>query len=110
MTMQLRKAIDTMRAVRRDARIWARHLTGEGPTTVRRQREAVTRALAAGPLAAQARNEEISRPEASSLAVTPWAAIDPHQPADPLGIEGRALKIPFERLTAYGAASPHGRL
>jgi hypothetical protein len=52
MIMQLLKVIDTMRVVRQDAQIWTRHLTGEGATTVRRQREAVARAFAAGPLAA----------------------------------------------------------
>jgi hypothetical protein len=45
----LLRAIDTVRAIRRDAEVWAHHLTGEGPGTIRRQREAITQALSARP-------------------------------------------------------------
>lgn len=41
MTTRLLRVIDLVRAVRQDTRVWVHHLTGEGPTTVRRQREAV---------------------------------------------------------------------
>jgi hypothetical protein len=43
------RAVDTVRAVRQDAEVWAHHLTGEGPATIRRQREAITQALPARP-------------------------------------------------------------
>jgi hypothetical protein len=43
------RAVDTVRAVRQDAEVWAHHLTGEGPGTIRRQREAITQALPARP-------------------------------------------------------------
>lgn len=75
MTMRLLRVIDTMRAVRQDTRIWVHHLTGEGPATVRRQREAVAQALAAGPPAPLTRwtsaYERASRPGAPPLAVQP---------------------------------------
>lgn len=45
----LLRAFDTVRAIRQDAEVWAHHLTGEGPGTIRRQREAITRALPARP-------------------------------------------------------------
>lgn len=45
----LLRAFDTVRAVRQDAEVWAHHLTGEGPGTIRRQREAIRRALPARP-------------------------------------------------------------
>jgi hypothetical protein len=45
----LLRAVDTVRAVRQDAEVWAHHLTGEGPGTIRRQREAITQALRARP-------------------------------------------------------------
>ena len=47
MTTRLFRAIDVIRVVRQDTRAWTQHLTGEGPATIRRQREAVTRARAA---------------------------------------------------------------
>jgi hypothetical protein len=47
----LLRAFDTVRAIRQDAEVWAHHLTGEGPGTIRRQREAITRALPARPAA-----------------------------------------------------------
>jgi hypothetical protein len=43
------RAVDTVRAVRQDAEVWAHHLTGEGPGTIRRQREAITQAVPARP-------------------------------------------------------------
>jgi hypothetical protein len=51
MIMWLLRAVDTVRAVRQDAEVWAHHLTGEGPGTIRRQREAITQALPARPSA-----------------------------------------------------------
>jgi hypothetical protein len=45
----LLRAFDTVRAIRQDAEVWAHHLTGEGPGTIQRQREAITRALPARP-------------------------------------------------------------
>jgi hypothetical protein len=45
----LLRAVDTVRAVRQDAEVWAHHLTGEGPGTIRRQREAITQAVPARP-------------------------------------------------------------
>ena len=71
MTMGLLRVIDTIRAVREDTQIWAHHLTGEGHTTVRRQREAVARALAAVPLTRLTRAyERVSRPEEPAQAAT----------------------------------------
>jgi hypothetical protein len=68
------RAMETMRAVLHDTQAWADHLTGEGPTTVRRQREAAARALAAAPLAPLPRlapaDERIPRPEASTVRPT----------------------------------------
>jgi hypothetical protein len=49
MIMWLLRAVDTVRAVRQDAEVWAHHLTGEGPGTIRRQREAITQAVPARP-------------------------------------------------------------
>src|SRR5262245_9321793 len=46
MTTRLRRMIDTVRTVRQDTRTWTYHLTGEGPTTVRRQREDAAQTLA----------------------------------------------------------------
>jgi hypothetical protein len=43
------RAMGTMRAVLHETQVWADHLTGEGPTTIRRQRETAVRALAAVP-------------------------------------------------------------
>jgi len=45
---RLLRAIETVRSVRADTRVWVQHLTGEGATTLRRQRDAVARALGAG--------------------------------------------------------------
>ena len=45
----LLRAFDTVRAIRQDAEVWAHHLTGEGPGTIQRQREAITQALPARP-------------------------------------------------------------
>lgn len=75
MTTRLLRVIDAVRAVRQDTRVWVHHLTGEGPATVRRQREAVARALAAAPLAPLTRrtsaHERFGRPEAPTVAATP---------------------------------------
>jgi hypothetical protein len=49
MTTRLLRVIETVKAVRQDTRVWVDHLTGEGPATVRRQREAVARVVAAAP-------------------------------------------------------------
>jgi hypothetical protein len=51
----LRSAVDALRAVRRDTRAWVHHLTGEGPATVQRQRQAVAQTLTAAPPASVAR-------------------------------------------------------
>ena len=75
MTTRLLRVIDTVRAVRQDTRVWVRHLTGEGPTTVRRQRDAAAQALPAVPLAPLTRRtsayERFGRPEAPTVAATP---------------------------------------
>jgi hypothetical protein len=58
------RAMDTMRAVLDETRIWTNHLTGEGPTTIRQQRKAVAHNLAAAaraPLARLAPRTERSR-------------------------------------------------
>jgi hypothetical protein len=47
MITRLLRVIDVMRAVRHETSEWNRHLSGEGPATIRRQREAAARALAA---------------------------------------------------------------
>ena len=46
MNMRLHRMMDTIRVVLRETRVWRHHLTGEGPTTVGRQREVVAQALA----------------------------------------------------------------
>jgi hypothetical protein len=46
MTTRLLGVIEAMRAVRRDTRVWVDHLTGEGPATLRRQRESLAQAMA----------------------------------------------------------------
>ncbi len=75
MTTRLFRVIDTVRAVRQETRVWVHHLTGEGPTTVRRQRAAVGQALLAAPLAPLARRasayERFGRPEAPTVGATP---------------------------------------
>jgi hypothetical protein len=74
MTTRLLRVIDTVRAVREDTRVWVYHLTGEGPATVRRQREAVAQALPAAPLAPLTRTsayERFGRPETPTVAATP---------------------------------------
>jgi hypothetical protein len=43
------RALETVTAIRQDMEVWAHHLTGEGPSTIRRQREAITQALPARP-------------------------------------------------------------
>ena len=45
----LLRAFDTVRAIRQETEMWVNHLTGEGPSTIRRQRETVAQALPAGP-------------------------------------------------------------
>jgi hypothetical protein len=73
MPTRVLRLIDTVRAVRADTRAWVHHLTGEGPTTVRRQREAVAQALAAAPLAPRRTSayESFGRAEAPTVAATP---------------------------------------
>ena len=72
MTTRLLRMIASVQAVRRDTRTWVQHLTGEGPATIRRQREAVAHALAVAPLAPSARrtlaNERNARPETRPMA------------------------------------------
>jgi hypothetical protein len=55
MNARLLRVLETVRAVREDTRAWVHHLTGEGPTTIRRQREAATQAYIAAQLATLAR-------------------------------------------------------
>jgi hypothetical protein len=55
MTTRLLGVIETIRAVRRDTRAWVNHLTGEGPATLRRQRESLAQAMAAAPPAPSTR-------------------------------------------------------
>ena len=43
-------ALETLRAVRDETRVWIRHLTGEGPATLWLQRAAVAAAPASSPL------------------------------------------------------------
>jgi hypothetical protein len=68
MTTRLLRLIDTVKAVRQETRAWVHHLTGEGPTTVRRQRDAVAQTLGALPPAPSTRRESgyerLGRPEA----------------------------------------------
>jgi hypothetical protein len=68
MTTWLFRAVETVRTIHQDARVWVHHLTGEGPTTVRRQREGATQALALAPPAPSAHalsvSAKSSRPEA----------------------------------------------
>jgi hypothetical protein len=45
----LLSAFDTVRAIRQDTEMWVHQLTGEGPSTLRRQRETVEQALPTGP-------------------------------------------------------------
>src|SRR5262245_59997976 len=51
MSARLLRVFETVRAVREDTWAWVHHLTGEGPTTIRRQREATTQAFIAAQLA-----------------------------------------------------------
>jgi hypothetical protein len=75
MTSQLLSMIDTVRAVRNEMRVWVHHLTGEGPATIRRQRESIAKTLPAAPLAPLTR--EVSAfgrfvpREAPTVAATP---------------------------------------
>ena len=75
MRTQLLRMITTVRAVRQDTRTWVHHLTGEGPTTVGRQREAAWQVLAAIPPASSTRrasgSEGLGRPEASAPVAIP---------------------------------------
>ena len=68
MMTRLLRMIHTVKAVRQETRVWAHHLTGEGPTTVRRQRDAVAQALGALPPAPSTRrksgHERLGRLEA----------------------------------------------
>jgi hypothetical protein len=50
MITRLLRMIATVKGVRRDMQPWVHHLTGEGPATVRRQREAADQVLATAPL------------------------------------------------------------
>jgi hypothetical protein len=68
MTTRLLRMIAAVKAVRRDTRPWAHHLTGEGHATVRRQREAVVQTLASAARGTLA-HERRSRPEAPAAAV-----------------------------------------
>ena len=80
MTTRLLRMITSVQAVRRDTRTWVQHLTGEGPATIRRQREAVAHAFAVTPMAPSTRrtlaNERNARPE-----TPPVAAIAGRRPA-----------------------------
>ena len=75
MTKWVLGVIDAVRAIRQDARVWVHHLTGEGPATVRRQRETVAHALGTVSLAPSARasssHESSGRPEAPTVAAPP---------------------------------------
>ena len=75
MTKWVLGVIDAVRAIRQDARVWVHHLTGEGPATVRRQRETVAQALGTVSLAPSARPsssyESSGRPEAPTVAAPP---------------------------------------
>jgi hypothetical protein len=106
MTTRLLRVIDTVRAVREDTRVWVHHLTGEGPATVRRQREAVAQALPAAPLAPLTRTsayERFGRPETPPWLPPPGAGPS-LLPADRFRAEGRALGT-TRPVTAYVPAS-----
>jgi hypothetical protein len=80
MNTRLLRMIDAIRVVLRETRVWRHHLTGEGPTTVGRQREIVAQALAAPPppasLAERApAHEQRGRLEGPAATATPG-----HQP------------------------------
>ena len=49
-------AFDAWHSVWDETRVWIHHLTGEGPATLQRQREAVAAALASRPLPPRARS------------------------------------------------------
>lgn len=78
MTSRLFRMIAAMKAVRRDVQPWVHHLSGEGPATVRRQREAATRALATAPLDSAG----------------PTYAYDRHAHAEALGVAAIARRRP----------------
>jgi hypothetical protein len=74
------RAMDAMRAVLDETRVWTDHLSGEGPTTVRRHREVIARVLVTAPATPLARSamtdKRERRPEAFTLRRTPR-----HRPA-----------------------------
>lgn len=71
MITRLLRMIATVKGVRRDMQPWVHHLTGEGPATIRRQREAAGQVLATAPLDSVGPSyayERHARPEAPSVA------------------------------------------
>jgi hypothetical protein len=72
MTTRLLRMLATIKAVRRDIQPWVHHLTGEGPATIRRQREAIAQGLATPPLSLAAHrtlaHERSAHPEARAVA------------------------------------------
>ena len=72
MTTGLLRMLATVKAVRRDTQPWIHHLTGEGPATIRRQRETIAQVLATPPLTSAAprtlAHERSERPEAPAVA------------------------------------------
>lgn len=73
MTTRMLSMLATVKAVRRDIQPWVHHLTGEGPATIRRQREAIAQGLATpSSLSLAARrtlaDERSAHPEAPAVA------------------------------------------
>jgi len=71
MITRLLRMIATVKAVRRETQPWVHHLTGEGPVTIRRQRDAASQVLATAPLDSMGPSyayERHARPEAPTVA------------------------------------------